>query len=343
MHARGFFGVVMIAAGVMGMAGGAMGLGDVGAQSGAGDAKQAAASERGVRYERVKIDGVEIFYREAGPKDAPTILLLHGFPSSSSMFRNLIPALSDTYHVIAPDYPGYGQSEQPPAEQFEYTFDHLAKIVDEFTVKLGLTKFAIYVQDYGAPVGYRIATAHPERISGIIVQNGNAYVEGLPDGFWGPLKEYWKNPTPELRTKLEGFLKLETTKWQYLHGAHDPSKISPDAWTLDQATLDRPGNKEVQIALFKDYGSNPPKYPAWQAYFRERQPPMLVVWGKNDQIFPAAGAEPYKRDIKDIDFNLLDTGHFALEEEGDVIAAKIREWMERKVVRGGQGTPATAK
>ncbi|MBI1190021.1 MAG: alpha/beta fold hydrolase [Tepidisphaera sp.] len=302
------------------------------------------ATERAdVIYHTAKIDGVNIFYREAGPKDAPTILLLHGFPSSSSMFRNLIPALSDKYHVIAPDYPGFGQSEQPPAAQFEYTFDHLAQIVDDFTVQQGLTKFAIYVQDYGAPVGYRIAAAHPDRISGIIVQNGNAYVEGLPDGFWAPLKEFWKNPTPELRTKLEGFLKLDTTKWQYLHGAHDPSKISPDAWTLDQATLDRPGNNDVQIALFKDYGSNPPKYPAWQAYFREHQPPMLVVWGKNDQIFPPAGAEPYKRDIKDIDFNLLDTGHFALEEEGGVIAGKIRDWMERKVTRGGQGTPAATK
>lgn len=287
-----------------------------------------------VHYKTVKIDGVNIFFREAGPKDAPTILLLHGFPSSSSMFRNLIPALSDTYHVIAPDYPGFGQSEQPPADKFEYTFDHLAKIVEDFVAQQGLTSYTIYVHDYGAPIGYRLAAAQPERIRGIIVQNGNAYVDGLPDAFWGPLKEYWKNPTPELRTKLEGFLTLETTKWQYLHGAHDKAAISPDAWTLDQATLDRPGNKDVQIALLKDYGNNLPLYPMWHEYFRTHQPPMLVVWGKNDQIFPPAGAEPYKRDIKDIDFNLLDTGHFALEEDGDLIASKIRDWMRRKVEPG---------
>ncbi|MFA6043691.1 MAG: alpha/beta fold hydrolase, partial [Phycisphaerales bacterium] len=235
---------------------------------GANGAAPAVQSSTQVRYQTVKIDGVNIFYREAGPKDAPTILLLHGFPSSSAMFRNLIPALSDKYHVIAPDYPGFGQSEQPPADKFEYTFDHLAKIVDDFTLQQGLTSYTIYVQDYGAPIGYRLATAHPERIRGIIVQNGNAYVEGLPDGFWAPLKEYWKNPTPELRTKLEGFLGIDTTKWQYLHGARDKGAISPDAWTLDQATLDRPGNKDVQIALFKDYGSNPPLYPQWQEYFR---------------------------------------------------------------------------
>ncbi len=306
----------------------------------AGSGARAPEPASRVRHQTVKVDGVDIFYREAGPKDAPTILLLHGFPSSSSMFRNLIPALSDKYHVIAPDFPGFGQSEQPPADKFEYTFDHLAKIVDAFTVQQGLTKYAIYVQDYGAPVGYRLAAAHPERISGIIVQNGNAYVEGLPDGFWAPLKEYWKNPTPELRTKLEGFLKLDTTKWQYLHGARDPKNISPDSYTADQVTLDRPGNKEVQLALFKDYGSNPPLYPQWQEYFRTHQPPMLVVWGKNDQIFPPAGAEPYKRDIKDIDFNLLDTGHFALEEDGDLIATKIRDWMERKVGKRAAVVPA---
>lgn len=282
-----------------------------------------------VRYQTIKVGGVSIFYREAGSKDAPTLLLLHGFPSSSSMFRNLIPALSDKFHIIAPDYPGFGQSEQPPADQFEYTFDHLAQVLGDFIRQVGVNTYTIYVHDYGAPVGYRLATAHPDRIRGIIVQNANAYAEGLPDAFWAPLKEYWKNPTPALRTTLEGLLTPDSTKWQYLHGSHDPSTISPDAWTLDQATLDRPGNKDVQIALFKDYGSNPPLYPQWQEYFRTHQPPMLVVWGMNDQIFPPAGAEPYKRDIKDIDFNLLDTGHFALEEEGDLIASKIRDWMDR--------------
>jgi pimeloyl-ACP methyl ester carboxylesterase/carbonic anhydrase len=256
------------------------------------------------------------------------------------MFRNLIPALADKYHVVAPDYPGYGRSSQPPVSEFSYTFDNLAATIDVFTRQLGLAKFAMYVQDYGAPVGFRIATAHPERISGIIVQNGNAYVEGLPDGFWAPLKEFWRDPTPQLRSKLEGFLTLDTTKWQYLHGARDPQNISPDAYLADQAVLDRPGNKDVQIALFKDYGSNPPLYPAWQEYFRTHQPPMLIVWGKNDQIFPAAGAEPFKRDLKNLDFNLLDTGHFALEEDGDLIAAKIRAFMEERVAGHAPLIPA---
>lgn len=286
-----------------------------------------------VRYNTVNVNGVDIFYREAGPKDAPTILLLHGFPSSSSMFRNLIPALADRYHLVAPDYPGFGSSAQPPTDKYEYTFDNISKTVDAFTQQLGLSRFAIYLQDYGAPVGYRIAIKHPERITGIIVQNGNAYEEGLPDSFWAPLKEYWRNPTPELRTKLEGFLALDTTKWQYLHGARDPKSISPDAYYADQRTLDRPGNKDVQIALFKDYGSNPPLYPSWQEYLRTKQPPMLIVWGKNDQIFPPAGAEPYKRDVRNLDFNLLDTGHFALEEDVDIIASKIRAFMDRNVPR----------
>lgn len=286
---------------------------------------------RRVTYNTVNVNGLDIFYREAGPKDAPVVLLLHGFPSSSHMFRDLIPALADKYHVVAPDYPGFGNSSQPSTAEFEYTFDNLARVVDQFTQTLGLKKFTIYVQDYGAPVGYRIASTQPERIQGIIVQNGNAYLEGLPDGFWAPLKEYWKNPTPELRTKLEGFLTLDVTKWQYLHGARDAKNISPDAWQNDQSTLDRPGNRDIQIALFKDYGSNPPLYPQWQAYFRTHQPPTLIVWGKNDQIFPAAGAEPYKRDLKNIDFNLLDTGHFALEEEGELIAQKIRAFLAKNV------------
>jgi pimeloyl-ACP methyl ester carboxylesterase len=198
------------------------------------------------------------------------------------------------------------------------------------------------MQDYGAPVGFRLATAHPERVTGLIIQNGNAYVEGLPDGFWAPLKEFWKTPTPELRPKLEGFLTLPTTKWQYLHGARNAGNISPDAWTLDQATLDRPGNKDIQIALFKDYGTNPALYPQWHEYFRQHQPPTLIVWGKNDQIFPPAGAEPYKRDLKDVDFNLLDTGHFALEEDGDLIAGKIRSFMETKVARRAVVVPGPA-
>ncbi len=298
------------------------------------------ATDTQVRHRTVKVDGLDIFYREAGPKDAPTILLLHGFPSSSSMFRNLIPALADKFHIIAPDYPGFGQSSAPSREQFTYSFDNLANVVDRFTQQVGLSKFAIYVQDYGAPVGYRIATAHPERISGIIVQNGNAYVEGLDNDFWKPIKAFWADPSEKNREALRGFLTIDGTKWQYTHGAKDPALVSPDAWITDQAGLDRPGNKDIQLDLFLSYGTNPPQYPKWQEYFRTHQPPMLIVWGKNDQIFPAAGAEPYKRDLKNIDFNLLDAGHFALEEQSGVIAQKIRAWMDREVSKRAVVVPA---
>jgi pimeloyl-ACP methyl ester carboxylesterase len=279
-----------------------------------------------VRYQTTTIDGVEIFYREAGPKDGPVILLLHGFPTSSHMFRNLIPALADTYRVIAPDYPGYGNSAMPSPAEFEYSFDNLAKVVDRFTEAVGANRFALYVQDYGAPIGFRIASSHPERITGLIVQNGNAYEEGLRD-FWVPFKAYWKDPSAENKAALTPYFELAATKWQWTHGVKDPTTISPDTWTIDQAGMDRPGNKEIQLALFMSYGSNPPLYPKWQEYFRTHQPPTLIVWGKNDLIFPAEGAEPYKRDLKNIDFNLLDTGHFALEEQGAVIAEKIRTFM----------------
>lgn len=291
-----------------------------------------ATSDTKVYHRSVVIDGVKVFYREAGPKDAPAILLLHGFPSSSSMFRNLIPALAGQYRVIAPDYPGYGQSDMPSPETFDYSFDNLARVVDRFTQEVGLTKFAMYLQDYGAPIGFRIAAAHPERISGLIIQNGNAYDEGLDNDFWKPIKAYWAEPTEANAAPLRSFLELEGTRWQYTHGARDATVVSPDAWTIDQAGLDRPGNKEIQLKLFLSYGTNPPKYPEWQRYFREHQPPTLIIWGKNDQIFPAAGAEPYKRDIKDIDFNLLDAGHFALEEEGALMAGKIRAFMASRVV-----------
>lgn len=289
----------------------------------------AAAPSFSVRYRTVKIDGQEIFYREAGPKDAPVILLLHGFPTSSHMFRNLIPALADKYRVIAPDYPGYGNSSMPSPAEFEYSFDNLAKVVDKFTEAVGATKFALYVQDYGAPIGFRIASAHPERITGLIIQNGNAYEEGLRD-FWVPFKAYWKEQSAENKAALTPYFELAATKWQWTHGVKDAATISPDTWTLDQAGMDRPGNKEIQLALFMSYGTNPPLYPKWQEYFRTHQPPTLIVWGKNDFIFPAEGAEPYKRDLKNIDFNLLDTGHFALEEQGEVIAEKIRTFMQDK-------------
>ena len=294
----------------------------------------AAEPDRRVHHRTVEIDGLTIFYREAGPKDAPAVLLLHGFPTSSHMFRNLIPALADRFRVVAPDYPGYGHSSAPPREKFAYTFDNLADVVEKFTAKVGLTRYALYVQDYGAPVGYRLAAEHPDRVTAIVVQNGNAYDEGIDNDFWKPIKDYWKNPGDKAkRDALRGLLTRDATKWQYTTGVRDASVVSPDTWTVDQFFLDRPGNAEIQLDLFLSYGSNPPHYPAWQEYFRKRQPPMLIVWGKNDPIFPAAGAHPYKRDLKDLEFHLLDTGHFALEEDGDKIAALMRDFLSRKIAK----------
>jgi pimeloyl-ACP methyl ester carboxylesterase len=287
-----------------------------------------------VYHRTEKIGDLEIFYREAGPKDAPAILLLHGFPTSSQMYRNLIPALAEKYRVIAPDYPGYGHSSMPGRDKFKYTFDNLATVIDAFTEKLDLKNYALYVQDYGAPVGYRLAVKHPERITAIVVQNGNAYDEGLDNDFWKPIKAYWKDPTSkEKRDALRFVVKYEATKWQYTHGVKDPERISPDGPAHDQFLLDRPGNDEIQLDLLLDYGSNPPLYPKWQEYFRKHQPPMLIAWGKNDQIFPAAGAEPYRRDLKTLHFHLLDAGHFALESNGDEIAALMREFLGKHVAK----------
>jgi len=285
-----------------------------------------------VAYRTAKIDGLDIFYREAGRKDAPAILLLHGFPTSSHMFRNLIPALADEFRLVAPDYPGFGASAMPPRDQFGYTFDNFAAVIEKFTEHVGLRKYVLYVQDYGAPVGYRLAAKHPDRVLAIVVQNGNAYDEGIDNDFWKPIKAYWKEPqSKERREALRPFTKLEATKWQYTHGARDAAAISPDNWFHDQYLLDRSGNADVQLDLFLSYGSNPPLYPAWQEYFRKHQPPTLIVWGKNDQIFPPAGAEPYKRDLKTLEYHLLDTGHFALEEDGDRIAGLIRGFLGRHV------------
>jgi pimeloyl-ACP methyl ester carboxylesterase len=287
-----------------------------------------------VLHKTVKVGDLDIFYREAGPKDAPTVLLLHGFPTSSQMFRNLIPALADQYHMVAPDYPGFGHSSMPPHDKFLYTFDNLAKVIDEFTEKLGLTKYALYVQDYGAPVGYRLAVKHPERITAIVVQNGNAYVEGLDNDFWKPIKAYWKEPdSREKRDALRGALSYETTRWQYTHGVKNPELVSPDGAAHDQFLLDRKGNDEIQLDLLLSYGSNPPLYPKWQEYFREHQPPVLIAWGKNDQIFPAAGAEPYRRDLKTLEYHLLDAGHFALETDGDTIASLMRAFLAEHVAK----------
>jgi pimeloyl-ACP methyl ester carboxylesterase len=277
-------------------------------------------------YHTVSIDGLEIFYREAGSRSNPTVLLLHGFPTSSHMFRNLIPALADQLHLVALDYPGFGNSSMPTVDEFDYTFDHLAEVVEKFIAALDLKKYSLYVMDYGAPIGFRIATKYPERVETLIVQNGNAYEEGLRE-FWEPVKAYWRDRSPENTDKLRFLLTLEGTRWQYINGVQNLTAISPDTWTMDQHFLDRPGNAEIQLALFDSYKSNPPLYPQWQAYFRQHQPPTLVVWGQHDHIFPAEGAYPYKNDLQTLEFHLLNTGHFALEEYGDAIADHIRRFM----------------
>jgi pimeloyl-ACP methyl ester carboxylesterase len=273
---------------------------------------------------------VNIFYREAGPNNAPVVLLLHGFPTSSHMFRNLIPALADGYHVIAPDYPGFGQSDMPDHATFDYTFAHFTDLVDGLLDHLGEQQYAMYVMDYGAPVGYRLALKHPERVSALIVQNGNAYEEGLKE-FWDPIKAYWADGSAERRQALLKLVAPETTKFQYTDGVTDVSRIAPDNWVYDQALLDRPGNADIQMDLFYDYRTNVPLYPDMQAYFREYKPPTLIVWGKNDKIFPADGAHPYKRDLPDVEFHLLDTGHFALEDKADEMVPLIRDFLARAI------------
>ena len=282
-------------------------------------------------HKTINVDGVDIFYREAGPKDAPTILLLHGFPTSSHMFRDLIPALADRYHLVAPDYPGFGNSGQPAMDKFEYTFDNLAVVMENFVEKLGIEKYSVYLMDYGAPIGLRLASKNPEKITSLIVQNGNAYDEGLLK-FWDPIRNYWKERTPENAKPLAGFISPDGLKWQYTHGTRNAKTISPDNWNVDLRHLTREGNPSIQLALFYDYQNNVPHYPEWQAYFREHQPPTLIVWGKNDYIFPADGAHPYKRDLKNLEFHLLDTGHFALEEDGQAIANYIRNFLTTKLV-----------
>ena len=282
------------------------------------------------RHQTVSINGVDVFYREAGSKGAPVLLLLHGFPTSSHMFRNLIPALSDRYHVIAPDYPGFGNSAMPDAKSFNYTFDNYANIIEGLTEKLGLGRYALYVMDYGAPVGLRLAAKHPERVTALIVQNGNAYAEGIKD-FWKPIQKYWSSANTKDREAIRWLTSLKATKWQYTDGVADTSLVSPDTWTVDQAFLDRPGNQEIQLDLFYDYRTNIPLYADWQSYFRKHQPPTLVLWGKNDQIFVVDGAAPYKRDLPDAEVHLFNTGHFALETHGAEIVGRIREFLGRKL------------
>jgi len=279
-----------------------------------------------MKYNRVNIDARGVFYRETGNADAPALLLLHGFPTSSHMFRDLMPRLADRYHVVAPDLPGFGFSDAPARAEFKYTFDNLARVMQEFAEKIGLRRYALYVFDYGAPVGFRLALAHPERVTAIISQNGNAYEEGLSQG-WNPIQRYWREPTPESRAALRDFLKPETTKWQYTHGVADESLVAPESYTLETALLARPGNDEIQLDLFLDYANNVALYPKFQAYFRAQRPPLLAVWGKNDPFFLPAGAEAFKRDQPEADVHFYDTGHFALETHAAEIAAEIRKFL----------------
>ena len=289
-----------------------------------------------IQYRTADVDGFNVFYREAGRGDAPALLLLHGFPSAGHMFRELIPALSDRFRLIAPDLPGFGQSDMPSRDKFTYSFARLAEVIERFTEVIGLARFAVYIFDYGAPTGLRIAVRHPERITAIITQNGNAYEEGLSDG-WTPMRAYWQDRSEKNRAALRAFLSPETTLWQYTHGVADVSLVSPDGHSLDNYYLARPGADEVQLDLFGDYKSNVAMYPEFQAYFRKHRPPLLAIWGKNDPFFVPPGAEAFKRDIPAAEVRFLDTGHFALETHGDEIAAAIRDFLPRAKVAKAAG------
>lgn len=279
-----------------------------------------------VNYRSVEVEGFKVFYREAGTPDAPKLLLLHGFPSAGHMFRDLIPLLADKFHIVAPDLPGFGQSDMPARDKFNYTFDSIAGVIDRFTEVIGFDRFAVYVFDYGAPTGFRIAARHPDRITAIISQNGNAYEEGLSEG-WNPIRAYWNDPSQANREALRGFLSPETTRWQYTHGVADKAEVSPDGQNLDNYYLARPGADEIQLDLFGDYKNNIALYPSFQDYFRSHQPPFLAVWGKNDPFFLPAGAEAFKRDNPRAVIRLLDTGHFALETHAREIAESIRGFL----------------
>lgn len=295
----------------------------------------AARGPRPVTYHRMAtVEGVDIFYREAGAVDSPTVVLLHGFPTSSNMFRDLIPALADRYRVIAPDYPGFGFSEMPAREEFEYSFAHYTALVDGLLTQLGARAYALYVMDYGAPVGFRLALAHPHRVTALIVQNGNAYEEGLSP-FWDPIKAYWAGGAAEQRDALRPLMTLEATRSQYLDGVKDVAHIDPSAWMLDQALLERPGNIDIQLDLFHDYRNNVTLYPQFQAFFRDRQVPTLIVWGANDSIFPAEGARAFLRDLPDAELHLLDSGHFVLEDKADEVIPLMRDFLGRTLVLGG--------
>jgi pimeloyl-ACP methyl ester carboxylesterase len=280
----------------------------------------------GTSVRKIEADGVEVFYREAGDPTAPVILLLHGFPASSFMFRDLIPRLADDYRVVAPDLPGFGFTRIPSERNYKYSFDRLASTIEAFADALKLNRYAIYVFDYGAPTGFRLAMARPERITAIISQNGNAYEEGLSSG-WNPIQKYWKEPTVQNRAALRDFLTPEATKWQYTHGVANPDAVPPESYTLDAALLERPGNKEIQLDLFLDYASNVKLYPQFQEYFRRLKPPLLAIWGKNDPFFLPAGAEAYQKDLPHTTVQFLDTGHFALETHVVEIAEAVKHFL----------------
>ena len=286
-----------------------------------------------IKLDTIEVDGIKMFYREAGPADAPVILLLHGYPTSSHMFRHLMPRLASSFRLIAPDLPGFGFTEVPSERQYRYTFDNLGVTINAFVEALNLKRYAIYVFDYGAPTGFRLAVAHPERVTAIISQNGNGYVEGLGDA-WDPIKKYWNEPTPANREALRGFIGLEGTKWQYLHGVTDPVQVQPEAYWLDTVLLQRPGNVEIQLDLFLDYANNVKLYPTFQEYFRKSQPPLLAAWGKNDPFFIPPGAEAFRKDIPSAKVVFYDTGHFALETHVEEISEEIHSFLKELAEAG---------
>ncbi|SIT08441.1 Pimeloyl-ACP methyl ester carboxylesterase [Zobellia uliginosa] len=280
------------------------------------------------KYRKTTVDGVNIAYREAGNPDNPTLVLLHGFPSSSHQYRKVLNQLSNDYHLIAPDYPGFGNSDFPSPDEYDYTFDHIALTINGFLEQKGIHSYALMIQDYGAPVGFRIATAHPERVTAIINQNGNAYEAGLGKA-WASTRAFWANRTEETEKALSAVFSLEGLEWQYTHGTRNPENVNPDTWHLDYLRLSRPNAHKVNLDLFYDYRNNVKLYPQWQQYLRDEQPPLLIVWGKNDEFFPESGAEAFKEDVTNIDYHIFDTGHFALEEDGDEIIEKMRGFMKK--------------
>lgn len=281
-----------------------------------------------VKYRTKKINGINIFYRESGNPKNPTLILLHGFPASSHQYRKVLNQLSDEYHMIAPDYPGFGESDFPSEDSFTYTFDNIAAVMDDFVQSFNLNHYSLMIQDYGSPIGFRIATAHPEKVTAIINQNGNAYEEGLGEA-WAPIRDLWREDTDAHRQVILPVFSLEGLKWQYTHGTRNPENINPDTWQLDYARLSRPNAHKINIDIFYDYQNNVKLYPFWQKYMRDHQPPMLIVWGKNDAFFPEPGAAAFKKDLKNIDYNIYNTGHFALEEDGDAIIKKMREFLSK--------------